>query len=387
MAVFLVFSFLLSIQLFISYFWVHSGIYNMLLPSKPWIIHLINYISWGQNFKLTITLIWIILIILLSAIQIYLFSSKILTKFSLKKLFVFAFIAALISSFSYNFLSSDIFTYLFAGKIATFFHTNPYLVLPKHFVGQELWLQFTLWIDKVYYFIGPYEITYRYGPVFLFYSLIPFFIFTANRFLGVYFGLKILNLIVFMLCGWLLLKINKFNKKIFAVWFFNPLLLLELLVNSHNDLLMIFLFFLAVFLISLKQKKWGIIAFILSIATKFATAPLFFIFFTKEKIKQILFKIAGFGILFYFALNPLYSWYYSWVYLVFPFTNVKKRTWILFFILQLILIIIQYHRLVLENKLGSLIWLPLEPIIRWGIPALMLVSEIYKDKSSVKIHS
>ena len=361
---------------FISYFWTHFGILVLLAPSKPWVMELTKYTTYGDQQRILITYFFIIAIILLTLIQIFFLNSKFLNKFSIKKLLFIALITSTIASLSYTFLSSDIFSYLFAGKMVTFFHLNPYTNPPITVAGKELWLPFTLWVDYSYYRIFGIAIRYVYGPVFLAYSIIPFLIFTSSRFLGVFFGYKLLNVLTFMICGWMILKINNYDKKIFAYWFFNPLLILELLINSHNDLIMVTFFIASVFFSTInKNKALEVISYIASVFTKFMSAPLIFSLFTFGKIKLWLLKLSGLGILFYHAYYPRYVWYYSWVYMILPFINLKKKSWTIFFIFQALIIISAYSKFILQKEWGQLDWMPPELYIRWLLPVLLIISE------------
>ncbi|MEI8067687.1 MAG: hypothetical protein WCG91_01905 [Candidatus Shapirobacteria bacterium] len=368
---------ILIIYFFISYFWTHFGILILLAPTKPWVMELIKYKDFLNGYKDEILTFFIVSILILTLIQIFFLNSKFLEKFSIRKLLIISLITSLIASLSYPFLSSDIFSYLFAGKMVTFFHLNPYFNAPIVVEGKELWFAFTLWVNNVNYTIFGTDIKYAYGPVFLAYSLIPFLIFTSAKFLGVFYGLKLLNVMVFMLCGWMLLKINKNDKKIFAYWFFNPLLILELLINSHNDLIMVALFITSIFFsIVNKNKILQTTAFIASVATKFISAPLIFTLIFSGKIRLWLFRLSGFAILFYNAYNPKYMWYYTWIYMIFPFVNLKKRSWIIIFLFQSVLLIFAYSKFIIHNQWGSLDWMPPQQYFRWGLPILLLISEI-----------
>lgn len=369
--------FILILFFFVSYFWTHFGILILLAPTKPWVMELVKYKTFGDQHKLSILIFFIVAILLLTLIQIYFLNSKFLEKFSIKKLLIISLITSLIASLSYTFLSSDIFSYLFAGKMVTFFHLNPYLNAPIVVEGKELWFSFTLWVNNVNYTIFGTDIKYAYGPIFLAYSLIPFLIFTSARFLGVFYGLKLLNVATFMICGWMLLKINKNDKKVFAYWFFNPLLILELLINSHNDLIMIALFVTSIFFsVVSKNKVFQITAFIASVATKFLSGLLIFSLVISGKIRLWLFRLAGFGLLFYNAYNPKHMWYYTWIYMIFPFINLKKRSWTIIFLFQSLLLILQYSKFIIHNQWGLLDWMPSQQYFRWGLPILLIISEI-----------
>ena len=122
--------------------------------------------------------------------------------------------------------------------------------------------------------------------------------------------------VLYLLTGYLFLKINPKDKLVWAYWFFNPFLILELLTNSHNDLLMIFLFVLADFWWD-KNKKFGFLSFLLSVLTKWISTGLGIIFLFKTKNRFFVYKIIGLIILFLNAYYQRHAWYYSWIYMVF----------------------------------------------------------------------
>jgi hypothetical protein len=75
---------------FISYFWIHFGILVLLAPSKPWVMELTKYTTYGDQQRIPITYFFVIAIILLTLIQIFFLNSKFLNKFSIKKLLFIA---------------------------------------------------------------------------------------------------------------------------------------------------------------------------------------------------------------------------------------------------------------------------------------------------------
>ena len=374
---FIVIFVLFTLLFFVSYFWTHYGILILLAPTKPWIMEMLKYRTLGENIRHQVTIFFIVAIILLTLIQIYFLNSKFLYKFNIKKLLFISLFTSVVASLSYTFLSSDIFNYLFAGKMLTFFHLNPYINAPVVLRGKELWLAFVVNTENIYHNVFGTQIKYAYGPVFLAYSLIPFLIFSSDRFLGVFYGFKLLNVLTFMVCGLMLLKINNNDKKVFAYWFFNPFLLLELLVNSHNDLVMITLFVTSMYFATVnKNRIFQITAFVASVATKFVNAPLMFVLATKGQTRELLFKLAGLGILFYHALDPKQVWYYSWVYMIIPFVKIKNRSLAILFILQCLLLITQYSGFMLSNQWELLYWMPSQLYLRWSLPILLILSEI-----------
>ena len=133
-----------------------------------------------------------------------------------------------VAALSYPVFSNDIFTYLFGARTVVYYHQNPFLVMPKTF-PDDLWLRFTQYVGNVYYYVGNIPITYVYGPVFLLYSLIPFLFFGAVEFQKLFLGYKLLGVILFLATGYLFKKINPKDRLVWAYWWLNPFLILELL--------------------------------------------------------------------------------------------------------------------------------------------------------------
>jgi prepilin signal peptidase PulO-like enzyme (type II secretory pathway) len=127
--------------------------------------------------------------------------------------------------------------------------------------------------------------------------------------------------------------IYKISEKIFpenkllnlAFFALNPLVLIECLVSSHNDIPMIFFFLLSIYLFLQKKKISAFVSNIFSIGVKFSTGvifPLFIVleFFdrTKRKINWELFFVLSFLLsLSTIILATLRTTFQPW-YLIFP---------------------------------------------------------------------
>ncbi|MDO8658895.1 MAG: hypothetical protein Q7K55_09210 [Candidatus Levybacteria bacterium] len=169
-----------------------------------------------------------------------------------------------ILAFSYNAFSYDLFNYMFDAKIVTYYQQNPFVHKALDFPG-----------DPMLSFMHSTHRPYPYGPFFLaltvplsflgFNFFLPTFflfkIFTAFSFLGIVFFIeKILN------------KISPKNKEFGIVLFaLNPLVLIEGLVSSHNDIIMMFFSVWSLHLLLEKKYIRSIILLIFSIGVKFAT--------------------------------------------------------------------------------------------------------------------
>ncbi|MDD3679557.1 MAG: hypothetical protein PHX72_01735 [Candidatus Shapirobacteria bacterium] len=322
-----------------------SSYFLLFVLSYFWVDLNLTLISWGPGNQVLERLKWLgyfnrplssrlylAIILLLVLIQIYLLFSRLIYRESLRKLLILAGAVILLCSLAYPFLSHDIFSYLFDAKIVWHYQKNPYLYSPDQFTGDS-WLRFMHWTHR----------TTPYGPIWIIYSLLPA-LFSFGRFVLNFYGLKLLNGLVFFLTGGLLLKITKTDKRVFAYWFFNPFLLIEFLVNAHNDLLMIALFFVSLFLWQKRKFSLAILTFLSLGAVKFITMlflvwPL--ILFKNRRFWAtwfVFFMMVGFA----WEINRFQLWYFTWAFLALPLIAMTKFSWLIFFIFQALLLIFKY---------------------------------------------
>lgn len=352
-----------------SYFYVNEAILSMLLPVYPKVEKLYKLIEFSSSHRGLMALIYLVLMLLLIICQYFLFFSKKEIKLN-KKLIFLTIIIFTMAALAYPIFSNDIFNYMFGAKTVVYYHQNPFLVMPKIFFNDDLWLRFTNNINNVYYYIGSRPITYFYGPIFLGYTLIPFLFFGAVEFQKLFWSYKLLGVVLFLLTGYLFKKINPKDKLVWGYWFFNPFLILELLANSHNDLVMIFLFVLGVYWWQ-KNKILGLFSFLFSILTKWVSGFLGVVFLFKEKYRYLVFKILGIIILFFHAFDQRQQWYYSWVFMVFPFAKLKKSSWFWILIFQSIMLL-NYSVFIWLNR-----WVDLNfiKIIKYLLPIIIVLNE------------
>jgi hypothetical protein len=121
---------------------------------------------------------------------------------------------------SYPFLSHDFFNYMFDAKILTFYGENPYLMKPMDF-PEDPWLRFMHWTHRVY----------PYGPVFLLMTVVPSFL-GLGKFILHYALLKMVYIGLYVLMIFVLTKIDRKKATEFAT---HPFIVIEGLINAHND--------------------------------------------------------------------------------------------------------------------------------------------------------
>lgn len=201
-----------------------------------------------------------------------------------------AYIVSAILIFSYPFLSHDFLKYMFDAKILTQYHLNPYLTRPVD-LSYDPWLRFMQWVEQ----------PFRYGPVFLFLIIIPSF-FSMGKFLLSFLFLKITFMFFYLLAVFILQKMNRRWAIIFAT---HPLILIDGLVNGHNDLIGVSLFILGIYLLK-KRLIASRLILVASVGIKYLTLPVIFISL-KDKFKINKYIFASFLILPFLLLNSFFG--------------------------------------------------------------------------------
>lgn len=319
-------AFLSLVYVAVSYVFVDESLLLMLGQTKPWIPALIgsirNSVSLAQANNVALGL--------LSLLCLAIVVLTILKKDVNKKIFFLAFLIPCLLVFTYPIVSRDIFSYLFYAKTVLTYHMNPYFVAPASFWGTDLWVGFLHNVERVY----------AYGPVALLINLIPMAVVGAEKLLVNFYLLKITSLIFFLFGAWLFLKLTKNRNYVLALWVLNPFVINELLINGHNDLMMIVFFWLAIYLKQKSKTVLAILAWALSVATKYVTVILLPIFFVPKKWQKIMALAAIVVIGGYFVYNGNLLWYFSWFYFCLPYLKLNKAQVFSILLLQLSLTLI-----------------------------------------------
>lgn len=244
-----------------------------------------------------------------------------------------------IFTLSYPFLSHDVFKYLFSARMVVDYGLNPHTTSPDQIPG-DLWLRFLRWTHTP----SPY------GPVFTLLT-IPSYILGLRKFTLTFYIFKLFNFLFYLLAIATIGRISttlKFSKTqivnnqlLFAI---NPLVLIELLSNSHNDLMMFSLFLLSILLYFSSRKFASAIALAFSVGVKYVTlilAPFYLIKIDRHKLIDFLavfFLIAP--ILYYRQYQP---WYISWFVTIAALSrNITYRNLALLFSISALLKYIPY---------------------------------------------
>src|SRR3989338_1252747 len=221
---------------------------NLTLSQNHTVVNFISSMQQlGYYHRPVATLIFVMLIIFTFSIfilNLYLIYKR---KIRLKYLVFSTILNTLILIFAYPFLSHDLFNYMFDAKIILNYHANPYTHRPLDFPNDE-WLRLMHWVHRY----SPY------GPLWLGGSLLP-----AS--LG--FGKFLLNLLTFkvfigifhLINSYLIFKILgkiKPDYQLFGTAFYalNPTLLIEGVVNAHNDVVLASFILASIYFLAFNKK-------------------------------------------------------------------------------------------------------------------------------------
>lgn len=305
---------------------------NLILLKADWFLNFQTFL-WRnilplQNLR-TVFFFFLLILIFLNYLLILKNWSK-LNLDSRQNFWRFLILISLPLVISYNALSHDLFNYIFNAKMVVEFGANPHLKTALDFPDEPM-LRFMNNVHTV----APYG----YGWTAL--SLLPYLA-GFGKFLSTFAVFKIFSFLSLVIS---LLILEKFFKKVnyrqLALFFLNPLLLIEVLSSAHNDLWMLAPALLAIYL-SLDLRKSTLLRTILiiilmaiSISIKFATLallPFLFYFIFKEKFKKLsnlpifdLMSIAMFLPLLTERSKHFLPWYLLWSLIFIPL--VKNKLW------------------------------------------------------------
>lgn len=277
-----------------------------------------QYIGFFQRPLSTLIYILIVSSLFISFLLFLYFAKKGLLK--LKQTKVLIFLTFIFLVFSYNAFSYDLFNYIFDAKILTYYHQNPYFHKPLDYI-QDPMLNFMRWTHR----------TYPYGPTWLFLTA-PLTFIGMNFFIPTFFLFKLLIGFSFLGSCYFVYKISEKifpTQKIFNLCFFafNPLIVIESLVSSHNDMPMIFLLLFSIYLFLINKKIKSLAFYILSVGVKYSTlslTPIFiYVSYLKKRNKKINWERVFFAGLILSLTTVIYAAFRTtfqpW-YLLFPLT-------------------------------------------------------------------
>ena len=207
---------------------------------------------------------------------------------------------------SFPALSYDIFNYILTAKVAFFYTENPYIVMPIE-IANEPMLAFTRAANKLA----------LYGPVWIALSAFPHLLGSGSVLVSV-FSFKLFAFLFYTaVCYIIYRKTKRWDATLFFAA--NPLVLIEVLANGHNDIVMM-AFALAGLILWQRRKILhrgaGLILFAASVFVKGATIALLPVLFPSKIIWEKKMAISFWLMFIVFLLSPLreemYPWYAVW---------------------------------------------------------------------------
>lgn len=296
--------------------------YAFVDPNLPYLKSFYSGFAFSNRLPTTIYYTFFVIIsFIFYGIFVYLGVKK---KINLKEVFMLLGVTVATLVFSYPaMLSYDIFNYVATSKVLFYYHENPYVMMPIEFVNDPL-LAFTHAANKIA----------LYGPLWIFLTGVPYFVGFGN-FIITLFSFKLLGVLFHLGTAFLVWKISR-NILSVILFSFNPLIAMETLVSGHNDIVMIFLVLLSVFLLTKKKMFLGSAFFVLSILIKYSTIILIPVFLyilwrlinNKEINWSRIYIISSCLMLVAFLLSPIreeiYPWYAIW-FIPFSFLTPNKK--------------------------------------------------------------
>jgi hypothetical protein len=298
---------------------------------------------------------------------------------------------------AYNAQSHDIFNYIFNAKMVLQYQLDPHVHTAIE-LPNDLWTRF----------MHNTHTPAPYGYGWTAFSVLPFLL-TQNSFTLSWFAFKALNLLALILLWKTLLQFNErvfhfknsdFEKKLFVLYA-NPLFLIEILGNGHNDLWMMLPAVVALLLVMRFQQTHhykylavAILAFVFSLTTKWATlaiAPLAIILIALTWFKQLIPKLSTQlnSLVRWFETNwptlasicmflPLFTdrsqqfhpWYLVWALVWLPL--MPRHLWTKLLLIFTLSSMLRYLPWMLAGGYSSQVLLE-QRVITWGIPLIWLI--------------
>lgn len=193
-------------------------------------------------------------------------------------------VAALLPS--YPALSNDIFNYLMNAKMMHVYGASPYQHAAWDF-PDEPWLKFMMNVHT----------TTPYGYVWTGLGYLVYWLTLGDLQLGML-GFRLLAVTAVIACSWSVWILSKKNLKVVALFCLNPLVLLEAINNTHNDITMMALFMVGLVIFELCRShniiaaRLGLgILWLASVCTKLITVISPFVYVGFILIKKWLKKL------------------------------------------------------------------------------------------------
>ena len=289
-------------------------LYNFFPYSRFWanVHEWLEQLGWYQRPLATGIFVALCLVVFIT--YLYLLKKKIN--------FYWLLVIATLGIFAYPMFSYDLFNYIFNAKMVWIYQANPYIRTAIEFARDPM-LRFMQNIHT--------PAPYAYGWTMA--SLLPGLAWFFGKFTLAFWAMKAFVVLFWLGQLWILKKLVRrlFPKQPWRFWVFalNPLVLVETLINGHNDVMMMFLALLAYWLLLQSKKVKSILLLLLSASIKYATIVLLPLFILRrQSLKKIDIPTLSAIALFLVMLtrpDQLHSWYLIWA---FSFAVLAKPKWL-----------------------------------------------------------
>lgn len=296
---FLLLTFFLTLLLVVySYFLIDP---NITLFQHPWWVSFRDFTVYMGYYQRE-TSWYIYLSIIFSLFTAHIWALK---KYKNFPIWRYVFLIGGLLVLSHPFLSHDFFNYMFDARILTEYGKNPYLFKALDFPTDQ-WTRFMHWTHR----------TYPYGPSFLPVTLVPS-ILGMGKFSVTLILFKLVWIFAYCLTVFILNKLNKRYAVFFAT---HPYILIEGLVNGHNDFIGVALAIVGVWYVFKLERISAFVAFIFSIGIKYVTAPVILINFMKTKMQiRLVFILQILLLVVLIAKLGVQQWYFLSLFVFVPY--------------------------------------------------------------------
>lgn len=285
---------------------------NLTLFSHPlWVSFRDPLVHLGYLMRETSSIIYISLLIILWGTHLVLLSS-----YKKIRVVTLAVLVGAILLLSNPIFSHDFFNYIFDAKILTYYGQNPYTTIPGSF-PDDPWLRFMHWTHR----------PYPYGPSFLTLTLIPSFL-GMGKFILHFALFKLLFVASYVLSVWLLAKIDKKGALFFAT---HPLILIEGIVNAHNDMIAVSLGIVGISFLFQNRTIVSRLFLVLAAGIKYLSAPIVILTKDNQKMNVLAFLGQVALILYLSFTREIHPWYFLPLFVFVPYFFKLMRSLHIFF--------------------------------------------------------
>ena len=258
------------------------------------------------------TLVFVALVFLVFIIYLYLIKKKIK--------FIYLLIIAAAGIFAYPMFSYDLFNYLFNAKMVWIYQVNPHVRTAIEFSADPM-LRFMQNVHT--------PAPYAYGWTIT--SLLPGLVWFTGKFTLAFWAMKGFVAVFWLGQLWILKKLvtKLFPQEPWRFYLFalNPLVLVETLINGHNDVVMMFLALLSFWFLLNGKKIHAMLLLLLSASIKYASIVILPILQVRNLKKISISSLSAIALFLVMFTRPdqLHSWYLIWA---FSFAVLAKPKWL-----------------------------------------------------------